>query len=737
MARAVYSPEQISAELDAQLPAINKGSSTPVPKELAMALLMVENMDKDGNVSFQNAVNPSSGAQGVGQVMPDTIKLLKKASFLPADFPEDLRDAPVRQQVQASLAVVKELVTRLKTTDPDKIGANYNASPKATKKFMETGNTMYLPAETQMYLPKMQKAYEMQGVEYPVAPSPANVRPNQQLMNLYGDANAMFQKNMEMLPAVLAAITGASANSAVQSGIQQQAVIAAGNSAAEAARIGAEDQISQDMVHRDILNALGMDVRDPQAAIRQEMDRAAVARANREKLDSRITELQSKSLFSDPIGWLAAIPEIASLVPQYNQQATLENSANASIGKMMQIAASAKSLTPTRSADLIRAKAAADANVQLENAKMKAAAINEKNAAGQAKAILDQWTIGDNVFQRVLQLDAREAQLVLKNMQIEAKNQADAERKLKDVQDSTFLEGVNKFRKLIAGNVPDYTMADLKTMPPKLRDEWNRVVMRGGFGNYKDAIMFIDEFGNEVGAAESGNATMMQLVRKLRADADALSTKVMNDHNSKNPFSKINQRQALDRAYDVLFAEAGSIANKTFDKGIMPANSPYALDFDTLAAAAKASPDNTISKILLQAKTNNQFKSLNNVLQPRDILTAVEAEVKAGTVVPAKAALELAGFFKAAEDNVYTTSGLRYLGLPQLKEFTIKPGAIGNKELDLYNPSAVEAYLTAQVAQAKRIKNVQEGNAIFGESKDYQQPYRGTFGAAMQYKDQP
>ena len=138
MANKIYSHQEISQELDSQLPELNKGSSTPVPKELAMALLMVENMDKNGNVSFQNVIS-HKGAQGVGQVMPDTIKLLKKASFLPADFPEDLRNAPVRQQVQASLAAVKELVTRLKTTDPDKIGANYNASPRATKRFMETG----------------------------------------------------------------------------------------------------------------------------------------------------------------------------------------------------------------------------------------------------------------------------------------------------------------------------------------------------------------------------------------------------------------------------------------------------------------------------------------------------------------------------------------------------------------------------------------------------------------------
>lgn len=735
MANKIYSPQEISQELDAQLPAINKGSSTPVPKELAMALLMVENMDKDGNVSFQNALS-TKGAQGVGQVMPDTIRLLKKASFLPADFPEDLRDAPVRQQVQASLAAVKELVTRLKTTDPDKIGANYNASPKATRKFMETGNTMYLPAETQMYLPKMQKAYEMQGVEYPVAPSPTNVRPNQQLMNLYGDANAMFQKNMEQLPTVLAAITGASANSAVQSGIQQQAVIAAGNSAAEAARLGAEDQISQDMVHRDILNAVGMDVRDPQAVIRQEMDRAAVARANREKLDSRITELQSKSLFSDPLGWMMAIPEIASLVPQYNQQATLENNANASIGKMMKIAASAKSLTPTRSADLIRAKAAADANMQLENAKKQAAAINEKNVAGQAKAILDQWTIGDNVFQRILQLESRDAQLVLKNMQIEAKNQADAERKLKEIQDSTFLFGLNEFRKLIAGKVPDYTTADLKTMPPKFREVWHEVISRGGFGDYKTAVEFIGRFGNEVGASANGNSNMMKVIRNIREEATVLADKLVSEHNSKQPWNRITQKEGIVRAYDLLHDEASKLANKTRDKGIIPPNSPYALDFDALAAAAKASPDNTISKILLRTKEANQFKSLNNVLQPRNILDAVEAEVKAGTVVPAKAALELAGFFKAAEDDVYTTSGLHYLGLPQLKEFTIKPGAFGGKELDLYNPSAVEAYLTAQVAQAKRIKKAQEGNAIFTNT-DFLPAYKGTFGAAMQYKDQP
>lgn len=717
MARAVYSPEQISAELDAQLPTINKGSSTPVPKELAMALLMVENMDKDGNVSFQNAVSPR-GAQGVGQVMPDTIKLLKKASFLPADFPEDLTNAPVRQQVQASLAAVKELVTRLKTTDPDKIGANYNASPKATKRFMETGNTMYLPAETQMYLPKMQKAYEMQGVQYPSVPTPANVQPSG-LQNMFGDANAVFQKNMEMLPAVLAAITGASANSAKQSGIQQQAVINAGNQAAEAARISAEETIAQELVHKDILNAVGMDVRDPAALVRQEMDRAAVARANREKLDAQITELQSKSLFTDPLGWLMAVPQIASLVPQYNQQATLENSANASIGKMMQIAASAKSLTPTRSADLIRAKAAADANAKVAAAQAAAAQINERNAAGQAKAILDQWTIGNNVFSQILQLESRDAQMFLKNLQIEAKSQADAERKLKEIQDSTFLDGVNKFRKMIAGNVPDYTALDLKTMPPKLRDEWHRVVMRGGFGSFKDAVAFIDEFGNEVGAAENGNATMMQLVRKTRAEATTLANKIMGEHNSKNPFAKITQAQALDRAYDNILAEAQSIADKNFDKGIMPTNSPYALDFDALAAAAKASPDNTISKVLLQAKANNQFKSLNTVLQPRNIVDAVEAEVKAGTVTPAKAALEVSGFFKVAEDNVYNTSGLRYLGLKPLTEFTIKPGAIGNKEVDLYNSTQLEAYFQAQVAQAKRIKEAAgASNAMFPFGKD-------------------
>ena len=52
----------------------------------------------------------------------------------------------------------------------------------------------------------------------------------------------------------------------------------------------------------------------------------------------RITELQSKSLFSDPLGWLMAVPEIASLVPQYNQQATLENNAISNITRLQQFA---------------------------------------------------------------------------------------------------------------------------------------------------------------------------------------------------------------------------------------------------------------------------------------------------------------------------------------------------------------------------------------------------------------
>ena len=722
MAREIYKPEQISAELDALLPQFNKGSSTPIPKELAMSILMTENMDKDGNVSFQNAVSPA-GAQGVGQVMPGTLQLLKKAGFLPADFPDDLTKAPVRQQVQASLAAMKEIVSRIKSTDPDKVGANYNASPRATQKFMETGNTMYLPAETQMYLPKMQKAYEMQGVEYPSVPVPQDVKPSSALTNIYKDAEQQFVTNMSLAQAAIKAITGASADSAVQSKIRQQAIIKSAESAAESARLSVEEIVANQAAQQELVNKFGLNIDDPQSALNLEMQRASQARVNREKLDARITELQSKSLFSDPLGWLMAVPEIASLVPQYNQQATLENSAISNITRLQQFATTQKNLTASRSVDLLRAKAAADANATLEKAKAQAASANMANVANQAKVALDQLNIGRGIFQEIKDLEDRDFRALVKAWHIQ---EADEKKQLKAVQDkkeSILVDGINFYREFLQGRSArenPLTLQDLKVMPAKERAIWENMALNKGFGNFRNAVELLSS--GVIPVTNDGNKEFRSMVNNIAITARAMAPKLQGKHNAVNPLARIDEKQAMQLAYDQLYSDMITEASSNYDKGGMGSAgdfSVYAIDFDAAAAAAKATPNSVVSKVLLRAKDAAQYKSLNESFSPRTFFAAVVGEAQAGAITPTKAAEEVAAFMKATSDRQYAARGLEQLGVIRLDNFTIKPGAMGNKPVDLFNSASIEAYLTAEVAQMKRQKEAAGAtNIMFPFGKD-------------------
>ena len=135
----VFTQQQIDEEIDKQLPGVNAGKSLPIPRALAKAILIAENMGDSGGVAYANRKS-SDSATGVGQVIPKTIRGLKKNGMLPGDFPEDLTTAPLGQQIQAHLAALGEFVTRRQTTDPIKIAALYNAGDDGAGKFLASNN---------------------------------------------------------------------------------------------------------------------------------------------------------------------------------------------------------------------------------------------------------------------------------------------------------------------------------------------------------------------------------------------------------------------------------------------------------------------------------------------------------------------------------------------------------------------------------------------------------------------
>lgn len=696
-----YTEADIDLELDKQLPGVNKGSSLPIPKELMKALFMTENMGPSGAVTYKNAVSPM-GATGVSQVMPGTVQGLIKNKLLPADFAYDPNTATLGQQVQAGIAVVRDFVNRYKTTDPLKIGALYNSGDPGASRYLKTGNTATLPSETQLYLPKMEQAYKQMGI--PISPSPANVRADPAVSTPPLAAAYAAAPNMDLVNEVLQHLFGENRAAQESRKIQAASITAAADAAAESARLQAESTLASDAIVQELLRKTGLDINDPASALNQELNRSATARKQREDLGKQIADVQSRSLFADPLGWMQGLIELPQLIPQYNRLATMENSADAEITRMQSVAASVKSLTPARSIDLARAKTAADARALAENAKFQVAQLDEKNAAGNAKLFLDGLSLQRNYFSDMMQLESRNFMMEQREQGMKMRKEEAEAKAEKAARESVRMTLINQYRRVIAGNVPDLTIDDYTKMPQEHKAAWDAVVLRGGFGNYQGTTDFIDEYGNPSGAANAGNASMMQLNRNIKQMARTRAVELQNGHNSKNPLAKMTDKQAMAAAYDSLYNEHAAYAAKGADKSIMPPSNPYSINYDAAAASALANPakQSTIGKILAEEKTKNPYNDLNAVVGPAWVVDRVEAQVKAGAVTPAKAAEELSIFFKVNSDNTYNDNGLRYFGLPKMQDFVVKTGAIGKNKIDLFNQVAIEHYFNSQVTAQKR-----------------------------------
>lgn len=545
-----------------------------------------------------------------------------------------------------------------------------------------------------------------------------------------GQAQGALSRETGMQPALEAAIFGANTKEQAARNVQSAAITSGAENLATSTKLAAEQTIHEDDIHKQLLAAVGLDINDPNSQLTTALKTEATSRQKRAEMRPAITELQSKNLFDDPFGYLMAIPQLGKLIPQYNALADAENEAGAQVSEMTTLATNLKNLTPARSADLLRQKAQADANSIKDAAAAQAAQLSAANAAGNAKAMLDAFTTRRNVFADVLNLQQHEEsikqrQLTAENLQfqrgiVNEDRAARLEMKQNAAnQETALLTGINLYKKTINGNTaPDFTAEDIKRMPPQLKEAWYGVILRGNYGNtYADSVPFIDQFGNVAGAAQAGNAGMMQQVRNVQQRVQPLEVEIVNKNNATNPMAhmKVGSQESRRLAYDTLYKNDVAVAAPGAIKDSIEPGNPYALDFTGAAKAAAAMKDpGFIGQILVEAQARNPGLPIGNTLTPRNFLSEVNARVVAGTTDPKTAAQELARFIALTSASQYDASGIKYLGLPQLTDFTIRPGPAGTSTVDLMNPTKLEGYFTSQVAADRRAKHSVVGGRTLG-----------------------
>lgn len=494
------------------------------------------------------------------------------------------------------------------------------------------------------------------------------------------------------------------------------AITAAGEASAQATQLANEADLASQSIHKEILKAIGLDVADPESAIRQELVKEAQTRRARESIDSEIADLEGVSFFQNPLQFMMNQPRLQQLTAQYNKLARVENRSNEEITRLQSLQETALK-TPAKAADLLRQAAAAKAAEAVNMAKAKAEEFSAQNASGHAKALMDAFTLRHNVFTSMLQLQTLEegitdrrqrAQQAEEHFQILRKEVKDKEeqKRLDQETESALLVGINTFRRGIAGTaVPEFTNKDLRAMPAAERQRWYGILYRGNFGNnYQEAVTNIRELGNPAAAASQGNAQMMKTLRDIETRVNSVIPEIKAREYAKNPQAgHLNDKVAREMAYAELYGVDQGTALAGSEKTGLSARSPYFPNFDGIAniALKTGAQNGVVGKTLAAAKGRAQGRNLNEVYSSTQFLNEVEARVIAGEADPRTAAIEVSRFFAQSSNETYTANGLKYFGLPPAVDWYVTPGATGNKRVDLMDPAQVENYLTSRIAKVR------------------------------------
>lgn len=528
-----------------------------------------------------------------------------------------------------------------------------------------------------------------------------------------------FNNYAQMAPGLEEAIFGAQKKVEAATELQSAAVTASAVANAQSTQLFAEGIIAEQEAHKRLLREVGLDISDPASSLNAELRKEAETRRARETLRSEITSKQGASLFGNPIQFIMNMVELPQLVAQHNELADVENRATSEVARMQQLATTVLSLTPAKNADLLRAKAVADAEKVKQDAAATAAQISAQNAAGHAKALLDTFTLRRNMFGDIMQMSQfRQAQanhadsmrmqekrynLDVQQFNLSRQDRLDRQAAIEEAKnaDNAIVTGINLYRKTINGNVPEYTLEDVKRMPPQEKQLWFDILRRGNYGNdYATSVPTIDAIGNLAGAAQSGNAQMVRQVQSLRMRAEERAREIQNQSKLTGG-GAIKTDDALRQAYTELYKKDLAFSAKGSIKNDLTAISPYAFDLDGIAQQAAASKDKSfIGTLLAEAKARNPSLSLTQTYRAPLLLADVQAKVVAGAIDPKIAAQEVARFFALQTGQQYEQAGLKYLGLPPAVDWTIVP-TDSKKEVDLMNPVQLERYLTFSAAKTR------------------------------------
>jgi len=735
-----FSPEEVVAEIRRQAPVFG------VKPEFATALFMAENSaDGDVNSPVRGDAVSRAQARGVMQVIPQTAEGLRKAGFLPPDWKHD--PANLSSQVAAGLAAIKEKTSRMRNPDdPIELGVIYNGSTKTHKNYLSGGP---LPTETAQYLVKVRNALSRMGIQLPGAnmeqvqePIAGGMTSNQvdQRMKTTvsaggSNSNTVTTRRNINDPAMMALYSDSVMNFAAPGGAADQAanaIIAGGEqrqqlmstltqaitdkataAGMEAAAISAYDA-KQAARRAEILQRLNL---HPDQTNNRMLQAASIIDQTDSALIPLKAEIDSRmavGFFDNPFQWLVNQTVLPGIVAKYNGIVGQQKNAISTYKTLENIATTNQQLTSSIDADeilkkgvAIKQKVAADATaeatkaqIQVQDATLRDAATiatlsGQKVSAigGVVRAKQDSQTISDTAMQRA---SAKQEVAEIKKREEASKNEE--------------LQAVNNMLRM-AGATPMPSYEVFSKLPAKAREELLNTARSGKFGeNLAEAAKFINDRGNIANLVNSGDAAMVDWLRKASAEASkrAEDERAIAVKQGKKIDSKVRFLEILNEIQQKYEAQAATDMRTADD------SNPFKIDY--VKAAQIPELQGNVIAAYIREKGPGSKEPLFSKVDEVHLLSRIAAAVANGKLKMPDAVNQVNTFYKVAsrQQIMWTKPTLMGFTVPE-KTYAVNlpsPGIIGGiknffgnqldtpgMKLDLGNPAQVENFLTRTIAK--------------------------------------
>lgn len=446
---------------------------------LAQSILIAENTADgtyDPNRMIKSNMISPKGATGVMQVMPTTLQGLIRQGY--AEASTDL--TTITGGIHAGVAALKELMTRLGTTDPKLIAAGYNGSPQVAQAYAQQDPAFSQKyAETAQYIQKTDSARVSLGgtsggggISDPAGWTAAGMQNKILQYSNAGDTT---------IEALRQAV-GASEKAGVQTGTAYEAKATSEGQRAQAAEISGQTQLS---VLDRLRHSVGLVPEDPNSIYSTQIAAMNTAQREVDALTPQVAAAQNADILTNPLGWILGQAKMVTLAPRLENATARVNIAKNAIDTREGIAARQANLEAQTTQEALHLQRLGTTGVAAAEAQIAKLGAEQSTLALRTRIMSEELAVRGNLFNA----DATMFRLMQEKLGQQKLDKASAE-------EQETLDRLNHGLNLIG--IPSIkNMTEYKTLSnnPQTREILSRVGFTGGTSTPGQSLVAIEQLG--------------------------------------------------------------------------------------------------------------------------------------------------------------------------------------------------------------------------------------------------